>query len=117
MKNLLTREEAAAYLHLGPRGADWLKRHTKDGPVYVRLGRVTLYRVEDLDNWFAALPRRGAICDLSNEGNTDMSECGSTDAGKPARHAKKIADDLRQKLAASKQSSSQPRLRLVLEEA
>jgi hypothetical protein len=26
MKNLLTREEAAAYLHLGPRGADWLKR-------------------------------------------------------------------------------------------
>lgn len=45
--------EAATYLGLSPRTLEkW--RSTGRGPVYARLGRLIVYRFEDLDNWVMA---------------------------------------------------------------
>lgn len=49
-ERLLTPEQAAAYLHLNPRTlANWRSR--RQGPPYIRCGRMCLYDPADLDAW------------------------------------------------------------------
>jgi len=49
----LRTEEAAAYVGLSKSTLEKL-RVTGGGPVYAALGRVVVYRLEDLDAWVSA---------------------------------------------------------------
>lgn len=51
-QELLTTEEAAAYLRSFPRTLEHWRQHGQ-GPNYSRLGRRVVYAREDLDNFIA----------------------------------------------------------------
>jgi len=56
-RTILKTEEAAAYC--GSSASTFEKlRLTGGGPVYSKIGRRVVYRVEDLDAWLAANRRR-----------------------------------------------------------
>jgi hypothetical protein len=53
---LLTQEEAAAFLRVNPRSLErW--RAIGDGPTFVKLGRKVLYRLRDLETWIESQTR------------------------------------------------------------